>query len=102
MVQKRFSKCVIDAAALHVRYRQRNSQAICQEAVMWKHMTHPNILPFLGVTTTPFQLVSVWMSGGKLSEYIEKHPDVDRVGLVRVHPVVSIPFLLPSTAIRRR
>lgn len=51
---------------------------------MWKHLKHPNILPLLGVTTTPFQLVSNWVSGGDLPEYIEKHPDGDRRRLVGV------------------
>jgi len=57
---------------------------------MWKHLTHPNILPLLGVTITPFQLVSNWMSGGDLPEYIEKHPDVDRLVLVGFHSAAFI------------
>ena len=53
-----------------------------QEAVVWKHAKHPNIVPFLGVTSAPFQLVSDWMSGGNLMEYIHKHPGTDRLALV--------------------
>ena len=49
---------------------------------MWKHLTHPNIIPLLGVTVTPFQLVSIWMPGGELTEYIDVHPRADRIGLV--------------------
>ena len=48
---------------------------------MWKRLTHPNVVPLLGVTVTPFQLVSDWMSGGDLPDYI-KHPNADRLGLV--------------------
>ena len=43
---------------------------------MWKHLTHPNIVPLLGVTVSPFQLISTWMSGGDLPGYIEKNPSV--------------------------
>jgi len=49
---------------------------------MWKHLTHPNIVPLLGVTLTPLQLISAWMSGGELKEYVINHPDADRLGLV--------------------
>ncbi|KAF9642512.1 kinase-like protein [Thelephora ganbajun] len=53
-----------------------------REAVMWKRLEHPNILPLLGVTTSPFQLVSDWMSGGDLPEYIKKNSNADRIGLL--------------------
>ena len=49
---------------------------------MWKRLEHPNIVPFLGVTVTPLQSVSTWMSGGDLLEYIDAHPSVDRLGFV--------------------
>jgi len=51
---------------------------------MWKYLTHPNILPLLGVTLTPFQLISTWMPGGHLPEYIEKNPGTDRLQLVGI------------------
>lgn len=47
-------------------------------------MTHPNIVPFLGVTLKPLQLISTWISGEELKEYIVKHPDTDRLSLVGV------------------
>jgi serine/threonine protein kinase len=52
---------------------------------VWKHLTHPNIVPLLGVTVAPFQLISVWMPGGELTEYLDVHPRADRVGLVCCH-----------------
>ena len=55
-------------------------------AVVWKHLDHPNIVPLLGVTSTPLQLISEWMTGGNLTEYIGKHPDTDRLGIVRRFP----------------
>jgi len=69
---------------------------------MWKRLTHPNVLPLLGVTIFPLQLISIWMSGGDLPEYIEKHSNADRLRLVGGHPVAFIPHLLPSQVIGRR
>ena len=69
---------------------------------MWKYLAHPNIVPLLGVTTAPFQLISNWMSGGDLPGYIEKNPDADRLKLVGVLPVMFIPCSPPLSAIRRR
>ena len=68
---------------------------------MWKYLTHPNILPLLGVTITPFQLISNWMSGGDLLRYIEKNPNVGRLKLVGVPPVVITLHLLSLLAVRR-
>ena len=53
-----------------------------QEAIMWKHEKHPNIVPFRGVTIVPLQLIFDWMSGGNIMEYIKGHPSADRLGLV--------------------
>lgn len=62
-------------------------QAFCQEAVIWKRLTHPNVVSLLGTTITPFQLVSDWMPGGDLLEYITKHnPNAYRLGLVCFPP----------------
>ena len=62
--------------------RSRILQTFRQVAVVWKHLTHPNIVPFLGVTIDPPQLIADWMPGGNLTEYIASHPDTDRISLV--------------------
>jgi len=67
---------------------------------MWKHMEHPNIVPLLGVTTSPFQLVSKWMPSGDLPDYIGRNPGADLLGLVGVSAIVFIPHLPLSPAIR--
>ena len=69
---------------------------------MWKRLTHPNIVPLLGITLTPLQLVSEWIPNGDLRYYIEVNPNVDRLELVSACPVVFIPLLPPSPGIRRR
>ena len=101
-IHKKPPKCVVETIAFFVCHHQRNPQIFCEEAVTWKRLTHPNILSLLGVTIDHFQLISDWMSGGDLPDYIKNHSDADRLGLVGAPPVVFDPFLLSSLAIRRR
>lgn len=70
----------------------KRAQKSYQEAIMWKHARHPNIVPFLGITSTPFQLVSNWMPGGNLVGYIKENPSTDRLGLVRFPPTRDANF----------
>ena len=56
----------------------------CREAVTWKYLQHPNILPLLGATISPPQLVSVFMPAGDLPKYIRENPDASRIGLVGI------------------
>jgi hypothetical protein len=55
-----------------------------------KHLKHPNIVPLLGATIDPFELISDWMPGGDLITYTTMHPDADKISLVSI----------PSTALR--
>jgi len=66
---------------------------------VWKRLAHPNIVPLLGITPTPLQLVSEWMPGGDLTEYIKSHPDTDRLGLVGVLLLCLTPRSLPRPAV---
>jgi len=61
-------------------------QAFHQMAAVWKNLAHPNIVPLLGVTTDPVELVSGWMPDTDLMGYITNHPDAERLNLV------SVPF----------
>ena len=65
-----------------------NRQNFYEEAVAWKCLEHPNIVPLLGINITPSppQLISGWISGGNLTEYIKDHPGADRPGLVGAPP----------------
>ena len=65
---------------------------------MWKHLSHPNIVPLLGITPTPLQLISEWIPGGDLTEYVRKHPTADRVRLVSVRPTAFGPTLTHATS----
>jgi len=64
---------------------------------VWKRLKHQNIVPFLGITTTPFQLISEWMPGGVLKDHVKQRPDVDRRGLVGIPPVAFDRLLTPTT-----
>jgi len=74
----------------------------CHEAVVWKRLMHPNVLPLLRITITPFQFVSNWMSGGDLPGYIKETSDADRLRLVDIPPVMFVPRLPPFPVIRHR
>ena len=55
---------------------------------MWKRLNHPNIVPFKGATFEPLQLVSDWMPGGELREYIRNNCHANLISLVSP----SLPF----------
>ena len=63
---------------------------------MWKYLKHPNILPLLGATISPPQLVSVFIPAGDLSKYIGENPDADRIRLVGVVMMASPMIVLCS------
>ena len=57
---------------------------------MWKLLSHPNIVPFLGVTDAPAPLSMVleWMPKGDVRRYVKEHPEVDRLQLVCPHHIL--------------
>ena len=77
----------------------KDTQAFHQMAVVWKNLAHPNIVPLLGVTTDPIQLVSGWMPDTDLTGYIMNYPDADRLSLVGAPPTVPRDVLTPSLVI---
>ncbi|KAF9792023.1 kinase-like domain-containing protein [Thelephora terrestris] len=48
----------------------------------WNYLTHPNIVPFLGIANEPIHLVWAWAPGVELKEYINNHPDTNRLDLL--------------------
>ena len=67
-------------------------------AVVWKHLKHQNIVPLISITSTPLQLISEWLPGGNLAEYIAKCPDIDRLDLVGVSSVALNNVFTPITS----
>jgi serine/threonine protein kinase len=52
---------------------------------MWGKLSHQNVLPFRGVTTTLFQLALVydWGHSGNITQFVASNPRASRVSLVR-------------------
>ena len=74
------------------------SQSFFKETVMWKRLGHPNIVPFIGVTTNPLQIVLEWMPNGTLIEFVKKNPSASRIGLVSpsLQSHLADNFIFPS------
>ncbi|KAF9063268.1 kinase-like domain-containing protein [Rhodocollybia butyracea] len=64
--------------------RKKVGSDFCNEALLWRQLRHPNILPFFGVNTTLFGfcLVSPWMSNGDIVTYLKNHPDHGRRSVI--------------------
>ena len=65
-----------------------DTQAFCREAVIWKRLKHPNIVPFLGVARKPLRFVSEWMPYGTVTEFVNERPYVNRILLVSLSIVI--------------
>jgi len=67
-----------------ITHRLRHSQRFCKEAVLWKRLTHKNILPFLGISrdVAEFCLISPWMKNGSIVEYVHNNPHANPLELV--------------------
>ena len=54
--------------------------------VVWKRLTHDNVLPFHGVDKINFQLALVydWAGSGNITQYLGSNPNVSRTRLVIV------------------
>ncbi|TDL21780.1 kinase-like protein [Rickenella mellea] len=67
--------------------REKVLKEFSHEAVIWRQLKHPNILPFYGVFTGDEHfdrlcLVSPWMDAGNVIDYLNVHPDSDRLSLL--------------------
>ncbi|TDL21795.1 kinase-like protein [Rickenella mellea] len=67
--------------------REKALKEFSHEAVIWRQLKHPNILPFYGVFTGDEHfdrlcLVSPWMDAGNAIDYLNVHPDGNRLSLL--------------------
>ncbi|KAJ7191543.1 kinase-like domain-containing protein [Mycena pura] len=56
-----------------------------REAVIWRQLWHPNLLPFFGLyhLENRLCLVSPWMENGNVMEFLRKEPpNIDRLSLI--------------------
>ena len=71
----------------------RASKSFYREAVIWKRLSHPNIVPFLGIaqSKTPFLcMVSSWMENGNLAMFLKKQPGANRLDLVSERNIIRL------------
>ena len=68
---------------------------------MWRRLKHSNIVPFIGVTLSPLQIVSEWMPSGNLIAYIRSNPDADKVALVSHFFPLPHHLIVPAVGRRR-
>jgi hypothetical protein len=54
-------------------------QGLATEAVLWRHLVHPNIVRFVGIAygwhEAPLGLVSEWMPNSTVREFLQMHPE---------------------------
>ena len=77
----------------------RSRQRLFQEIVTWRRLSHPNVVPVLGVSPNLFPLciITEWMIDGNIMDFTLKHPEVNRLCLVR--PISIFPQSLnPETS----
>ena len=67
--------------------------------MVWKHLAHQNVVRLLGVTANPLQLISDWMPGVNLMDYITTHPGADRLSLVGIPSTALYDAFTPSSVI---
>ncbi|TCD71964.1 hypothetical protein EIP91_000096 [Steccherinum ochraceum] len=68
--------------------------ATCREALLWKDIEHPHILPLIGVTRTAFSsgalcLVSPWMPQGNVRATLSSHGDQPAVTTESVGEIID-------------
>ncbi|KAK1224262.1 hypothetical protein PQX77_012840 [Marasmius sp. AFHP31] len=67
--------------------RKKIVSEFCREALVWRQLNHPNVLPFLGVNTELFApgfcLVLPWMENGDILKYMKKHSTHDLLKSLR-------------------
>jgi len=69
-------------------------KAFSREALIWRQLSHPNVLPFYGIhhwmgNCSRICLVSPWMENGNVVQFLEKFPGTHRPTLVShetLHP----------------
>ncbi|KAF9259165.1 hypothetical protein L218DRAFT_843322, partial [Marasmius fiardii PR-910] len=55
----------------------------CKEVLIWTQLSHPNIVPLIGVNADLFEpefcLVSPWMANDDIISFLKRNPDHNRL-----------------------
>ena len=80
-----------------------SQRRLCREAVVWKRVSHQNILEFIGVTlTNEIAVVSEWAENGGILKYVRDPPEdhePNPVELVCRARTVRISCLSPAAVV---
>ncbi|KAJ7318198.1 kinase-like domain-containing protein, partial [Mycena albidolilacea] len=69
--------------------RQKKWEKLCREALLWKNLNHPFILPFIGLYSDGRELIKgdlgmfsvamicPWMSNGTITKYLQDRPSTE-------------------------
>ncbi|KAH8830918.1 kinase-like domain-containing protein [Flagelloscypha sp. PMI_526] len=78
--------CLKRVRVFVVSEREKILQEFLNEAIIWRHLRHPNVLPFLGISQTVFPgetcFVSPFIANGNLVAFLKENPDQDRISLL--------------------
>ena len=76
-------------------------QRLCREVVGWKHLSHPNVLPLIGISVLAnprcFLILTEWMPNGNVMQYARSNPRANRLRLVSSPPQPNIILFLLAT-----
>jgi len=95
-----------DRARLDHCNRLFSTQRLCREILIWKHLSHPNVLPLFGVSVSKnpqqFRIITEWMPNGDAVEYVKSNPEANRLRLVSPAIITfsSRVILIPLTGFR--
>ena len=69
------------------RYRySASNQRLCREIIIWKHLSHVNIMPLLGVLASGdprcLCILTEWMPNGNVIQFTRSNPNENRLRLV--------------------
>ena len=81
-------------------YHLTTLKTLYREVVVWKHLNHPNIVSFRGVTSEPLQLVLEWVPGGELREFVRSNRHQISIGLVSLF-LYTCNLRLTTTSVAR-
>ena len=61
-----------------------SGQRLFQEIVVWRRLSHPNVLPVLGISPKLFPLcvVTEWMINGNIVDFVFNNPEINCLHLV--------------------
>ncbi|KAJ7651181.1 kinase-like domain-containing protein [Roridomyces roridus] len=74
--------------------RRRVFDKFSKEALVWRYLKHPNVVPFLGIDSTTFEnqqraLVSPWMVQGSVLDFVAKNSPAAPYALELFHDIIE-------------